>query len=115
MLGSMMEKLLKLLRGDDICGECPEAKYSDVVRLTPTEEREWAIIQAENTRIAKEVEKLEKEREIHSARKKMFMGKIQLRSDEIKSHLIIKNGKVLKIECGDNCSSLPSLPPPFNQ
>jgi hypothetical protein len=28
---------------------------------------------------------------------------------------IEKNGKALKIECGDNCSSLPSLPPPFNQ
>jgi hypothetical protein len=117
MLDDMMKKLLKLIRGEDICEGCSEAKHTEVARLTPTEEREWAIIQAEEIRIAKEIEKLGKEKEMHSARKKIFICKIQLCSGEMKSHLIIKNGKALKIECGDNCSSLPSLPslPPFNR
>lgn len=115
MLGDMMEKLLKLIKGEDVCEGCPEAKHSEVARLTPTEEREWALIQVEKTRIAKEIEKLGKEREIHGARKKIFMAKIQLHSDEMNAHLIIKNGKVFKIECGDNCPLLSSLPPPFNR
>jgi len=109
----MMEKFLKLLRGEDICEGCPEAKHSEIARLSPDEEREWAIIQAEGNRVAKEIEKLGKEKEILQARKKIFMSKIQLRSGEMNSHLIIKNGKALKIECDDNCSLL-SSPPPFN-
>lgn len=117
LLSDMREKLLKMVKGEDMCEGCSDAKYSVVSTLSADETREWVIIMAETKRIIKETEKISKEKEILNARKKMFIGKIQLHSNEIKSKLIIKNGKALKVECSDNCSPLSSLlpPPPFNR
>ena len=107
--GSIKDKLMRLIKGEDICEDCPSAKYTTVASLQANELEEWASIKAESDRISKEVTKLAKEREMLHSRKKLFFGKIQLRNDEYKSRLVIRNGKAMKLECGDDCS-LPPLP-----
>ena len=111
LFGGMREKLMKLLKGENICDGCPTAKYTEISTLSSEELKEWGIIRTEEDRLSKEVEKIGKEREMVNARKKIFFGKIQLRFGEIKSSLVIKDGKAQKVECGDkDCSNSPFPP-----
>ena len=108
-MGDMKEKLLRLLKGENICDGCPTAVYTVVAPLSADELREDAIIKAEEKRLSDAIEKISKEREMLNARKKIFFGKIQIRFGEFKSSLVVKEGKAQKIECGDkdHCSNLP--------
>lgn len=111
-MGDMKEKLLKLLKGENICDGCPIAVYTVVAPLSADELREDAIIRAEEKRLSDAIEKIGKEREILNARKKIFFGKMQIRFGEIKSSLVVRDGKAQKVECGDkdHCSNLPFPP-----
>ena len=106
---NMAKKLMKLIKGEDICEGCDSAKYSEITALNGNEMEEWASIKAEGNRINNEVEKIAKQRELLNARKKILIGKIQLRFGEHRSRIVIKNGKALKVECVDDCTGL--LPP----
>jgi len=106
----IMKKLLKLMRGEDICEECEKAVYTEIAKLSTNQLEEYASIRAESDRITRQVEKLAKERELLGARKSLLIGKIQLSINEPKSHIVIKNGKALKVECIDDCTGMP----PFN-
>jgi len=103
----IMKKLLKLMRGEDICEECEKAVYTEIAKLSTNQLEEWASIMAESGRITKQAERLAKERELLSARKRLLIGKIQLKINEPKSHVVIKNGKALRIECIDCTEMLP--------
>jgi len=101
MLDDMMEYLKKIR--DQLCENCPGAQKSVVTTLSADEMKEWAIIQTEDHTIKKELDKLKHRQEMIMARKAILFGKIRIRHDEIKSNLTIKEGKVFRIECNDNC------------
>lgn len=107
MRKSITKKLLRLMRGEDICEDCESAKYTEKVQLSANQLEEYASIRAETNRITRQVEKLAKERELLNARKSLLIGKIQLSINEPKSHIVIKNGKALKVECAENCTEMP--------
>lgn len=102
--GDMLDKLLKLLKGENLCAECPNAELDQIAELSAEQMREWAIIKAETERLDKEIARIGKEKELLTLRKKMFTGKIQLRSGDMRSKLVIKNGKAFRVECKDTCS-----------
>lgn len=104
-----LKKIMKLIKGEDLCEECESAKYTEITPLNSNEMEEWASIKAEGSRISKQVDRLAKEREMLNARRKLLIGKIQLKFNEHKSHIVIKNGKALRVDCVDDCTGL--LPP----
>jgi len=111
MLDDMFKRLNEMLGGKQSCGGCSKAEFIEIQRLSSEEIREWAIILSEEERIKKEANKLAKEKELFLARKKIFTGKIQLRSGEFDTELTMKDGKAFKIECKEECSNGRGGPP----